>query len=206
MRSASSRSIRKGASEDALTEAALVDGVIDVDYARRRVHLYGTPAQLPARATRCAAALQNCRRVSRRARETDRRARGGELAAALAFLDRARRARRRAARLQQSRRERGSAGGAHLSSDARLAGALRSQYLPRDWVFPDRASRRSSAVLVWFGHQIYEFLLPAGRHGYGSVVRRSIRDRCKAAAQQMHLLAQVVDHAHQRPVSQGRRS
>ena len=49
-------------------------------------------------------------------------------------------------------------------------------------------------VLVWFGHQIYEFLLPpADTITVPSFVGQSATDAA-AAAQQMNLLTQVVDH------------
>lgn len=51
------------------------------------------------------------------------------------------------------------------------------------------------AILVWFGHQIYEFLLPpADTITVPSFVGQSATD-ATAAAQQMSLAAQVIDHA-----------
>ena len=50
-------------------------------------------------------------------------------------------------------------------------------------------------VLVWFGHQIYEFLLPAADTiTVPSFVGQSATD-ASAAALQMNLSAQIVDHA-----------
>lgn len=50
-------------------------------------------------------------------------------------------------------------------------------------------------VLVWFGHQIYEFLLPpADTITVPLFVGQSATD-ASAAAQQMNLAAQVIDHA-----------
>jgi beta-lactam-binding protein with PASTA domain len=51
------------------------------------------------------------------------------------------------------------------------------------------------AVLVWFAHQIYLFLLPpANTITVPSFVGQSVSD-ATAAAQQINLLAQVVDHS-----------
>ncbi|MGB6985493.1 MAG: YebC/PmpR family DNA-binding transcriptional regulator [Candidatus Aquilonibacter sp.] len=76
----------QGKSEDALTEAALVDGVIDVDYTEQRAYIYTETAQLGA----ARSALQEVKLVDvylgMRAKQTVA-PEGGELSAALAFLD-----------------------------------------------------------------------------------------------------------------------
>jgi YebC/PmpR family DNA-binding regulatory protein len=78
----------QGKSEDALTEAALVDGVIDVDYGEERAYIYTETAQLGA----ARAGLQNAGLklqdlyLGVRAKQTVA-PEGSELAAALAFLD-----------------------------------------------------------------------------------------------------------------------
>ena len=78
----------QGKSEDALTEAALVDGVIDVDYSEERAYIYTETAQLGAART----ALQGAGLklvdvyLGMRAKQTVA-PEGSELSAALAFLD-----------------------------------------------------------------------------------------------------------------------
>ena len=77
----------KGASEDALTESALVDGVIDVDYTPTRAYIYTVPTQLAAARD----ALRGELKVADvylgvRAKQTVA-PEGSELAAALAFLE-----------------------------------------------------------------------------------------------------------------------
>ncbi|HTZ55316.1 MAG TPA: YebC/PmpR family DNA-binding transcriptional regulator [Candidatus Acidoferrum sp.] len=78
----------QGKSEDALTEAALVDGVIDVDYSEERAYIYTATAQLGAART----ALQGAGLklvdvyLGMRAKQTVA-PEGSELSAALAFLD-----------------------------------------------------------------------------------------------------------------------
>ena len=77
----------QGASEDALTESALVDGVIDVDYTPARAYIYTVPTQLAAARD----ALRGKLKVADvylgvRAKQTVA-PEGSELAAALAFLE-----------------------------------------------------------------------------------------------------------------------
>jgi YebC/PmpR family DNA-binding regulatory protein len=76
----------QGKSEDALTEAALVDGVVDVDYTEHRAYIYTEPSQLGA----ARSALQGLKQVDvylgMRAKQTVA-PEGGELSAVLAFLD-----------------------------------------------------------------------------------------------------------------------
>lgn len=78
----------QGKSEDALTEAALVDGVVDVDYSEDRAFIYTETAQLGA----ARIALQHAGLrlfdvyLGMRAKQTVA-PEGNELAAALAFLD-----------------------------------------------------------------------------------------------------------------------
>ena len=77
----------QGASEDALTESSLVDGVIDVDYTPARAYIYTVPAQLATARD----ALRGELKVADvylgvRAKQTVA-PEGGELAAALAFLE-----------------------------------------------------------------------------------------------------------------------
>lgn len=76
----------QGKSEDGLTEAALVDGVIDVDYSEERAYIYTETAQLGA----ARSALQGLKLVDVylgvRAKQTVA-PEGSELSAALAFLD-----------------------------------------------------------------------------------------------------------------------
>jgi YebC/PmpR family DNA-binding regulatory protein len=78
----------QGKSEDALTEAVLVDGVIDVDYGVHRAYIYTEPAQLGgAREALRAAGLKVVDLyLGMRAKQTVA-PEGSELAAALAFLD-----------------------------------------------------------------------------------------------------------------------
>jgi beta-lactam-binding protein with PASTA domain len=67
------------------------------------------------------------------------------------------------------------------------------RYLPRDWVFPI-VFAAFVGVLVWFGHQLYGLLLPAANTiTVPSFVGQTSTD-AQAAAQQMHLVATVVDH------------
>jgi YebC/PmpR family DNA-binding regulatory protein len=78
----------QGLSEDALTEAALVDGVIDVEYSEVRAYIYTEPAQLAAARD----GLRGARLkivdlyLGVRAKQTVA-PEGSELSAALAFLD-----------------------------------------------------------------------------------------------------------------------
>jgi YebC/PmpR family DNA-binding regulatory protein len=78
----------QGKSEDALTEAALVDGVVDVDYSEERAYIYTETAQLSA----ARAGLQSAGLrlldvyLGMRAKQTVA-PEGSDLAAALAFLD-----------------------------------------------------------------------------------------------------------------------
>jgi len=68
------------------------------------------------------------------------------------------------------------------------------QYVPRDWTFPI-VFAAFVGVLVWFGHDIYEFLLPpANTITVPSFVGQASSDAA-AAAVEMHLTAVVVDHA-----------
>lgn len=78
----------QGKSEDALTEAVLVGGVIDVDYTAQRAYVYTEPAQLGgAREALRAAGLKLVDvYLGMRAKQTVA-PEGSELAAALAFLD-----------------------------------------------------------------------------------------------------------------------
>jgi YebC/PmpR family DNA-binding regulatory protein len=78
----------QGLSEDALTEAALVDGVVDVDYSEERSYIYTEPGQLAvARAALQAAKLKIVDLyLGVRAKQTVS-LEGEELSAALAFLD-----------------------------------------------------------------------------------------------------------------------
>jgi len=77
----------QGRSEDAVTEAALVDGVVDVDYAPSIAYIYTEPMQLAG----VRDALRSTLRISDvylgvRAKQTVA-PEGAELSAALAFLD-----------------------------------------------------------------------------------------------------------------------
>jgi YebC/PmpR family DNA-binding regulatory protein len=77
----------QGASEDALTESALVDGVVDVDYSERRAYIYTEPAQLAAARDALRGGLKLADvYLGVRAKQTVA-PEGSELAAALAFLD-----------------------------------------------------------------------------------------------------------------------
>jgi YebC/PmpR family DNA-binding regulatory protein len=77
----------QGASEDALTESVLVDGVIDVDYTPTRAYIYTAPAQLGAARDALGAGLKVVDvYLGVRAKQTVA-PEGSELAAALAFLD-----------------------------------------------------------------------------------------------------------------------
>ncbi len=78
----------QGKSEDALTEAVLVDGVVDVDYDVHRAYIYTEPAQLGAtrEALRAAGLKLVDVYLGMRAKQTVA-PEGSELAAALAFLD-----------------------------------------------------------------------------------------------------------------------
>ncbi len=77
----------QGASEDALTESALVDGVIDVDYTLTRAYIYTAPTQLAAARDALRGALKVADvYLGVRAKQTVA-PEGSELAAALAFLD-----------------------------------------------------------------------------------------------------------------------
>lgn len=68
------------------------------------------------------------------------------------------------------------------------------QYVPRDWIFPIVLAA-FVGVMVWFGHQIYEFLLPpADTITIPSFVGQA-QSNASAAAQQMNLVPQVIDHA-----------
>ena len=77
----------QGKSEDELTEAALVDGVVDLDYSQERAYIYTQTAQLGA----ARVALQQALKLvdiylGMRAKQTVA-PEGSELSAALAFLD-----------------------------------------------------------------------------------------------------------------------
>ena len=78
----------QGKSEDALTEAALVYGVVDVDYSESRSYIYTEPVQLAAArdALRTAGLKIADVYLGVRAKQTVA-PEGSELAAALAFLD-----------------------------------------------------------------------------------------------------------------------
>lgn len=78
----------QGRSEDALTEAALVDGVVDVDYGEERSYIYTEPGQLAlARAALSEAKLKVVDvYLGARAKQTVS-LEGSDLSAALAFLD-----------------------------------------------------------------------------------------------------------------------
>ncbi|MGC2130418.1 MAG: YebC/PmpR family DNA-binding transcriptional regulator [Candidatus Aquilonibacter sp.] len=77
----------QGASEDALTESALVDGVIDVDYTPTRAYIYTVPAQLAAARDALRGELKLADvYLGVRAKQTVA-PEGSELAAALAFLE-----------------------------------------------------------------------------------------------------------------------
>lgn len=78
----------QGKSEDAVTEAALVDGVIDVDYTAERAYIYTQTVQLAAARTELQAAKLRVVDVylGMRAKQTVS-PEGNELSAALAFLD-----------------------------------------------------------------------------------------------------------------------
>jgi len=78
----------QGATEDALTEAALVDGVVDVEYSQERSYIYTEPGQLAAARDGLRAAKLKLTDVYLGVRAKQNVAlEGGELAAALAFLD-----------------------------------------------------------------------------------------------------------------------
>lgn len=77
----------QGACEDALTESALVDGVIDVDYTQTRAYIYTAPTQLAAARDALRGGLKVVDvYLGVRAKQTVA-PEGSELAAALAFLD-----------------------------------------------------------------------------------------------------------------------
>jgi beta-lactam-binding protein with PASTA domain len=66
--------------------------------------------------------------------------------------------------------------------------------IPSDWVFPI-VFAAFVGILVWFGHQIFSFLLPpANTITVPSFIGQSESDAA-AAAEQMHLLPQIVDHS-----------
>lgn len=66
--------------------------------------------------------------------------------------------------------------------------------MPRDWVFP-LVLAAFVGVVVWFGHQIHDFLLPpADQVTIPSFVGQTLGD-ADNAAQRMHLSAKVIDHA-----------
>ncbi|HTU71005.1 MAG TPA: YebC/PmpR family DNA-binding transcriptional regulator [Candidatus Baltobacteraceae bacterium] len=78
----------QGRSEDALTEAALVDGVIDVEYSAQRAYIYTEPTQLAAAREALQRAGLKLLDVYRGVRAKQTVAPEGDaLAAALAFLD-----------------------------------------------------------------------------------------------------------------------
>jgi YebC/PmpR family DNA-binding regulatory protein len=78
----------QGKSEDALTEGALVDGVIDLDYSESIAYVYTQPAQLASarEALRAAALKVSDAYLGVRAKATVE-PQGEELTAALTFLD-----------------------------------------------------------------------------------------------------------------------
>ena len=78
----------QGASEDALTEAALVEGVVDLDYSPARAYIYTEPAQLAAarEALRAVGLKIADLYLGMRAKQTVA-PEGPALSAALAFLD-----------------------------------------------------------------------------------------------------------------------
>ncbi len=66
--------------------------------------------------------------------------------------------------------------------------------MPRDWLFPIVLAC-FVGVVVWFGHQIHDFLSPAADTvTIPSFVGQTISD-ASASAQRMNLTATVVDHA-----------
>ena len=68
------------------------------------------------------------------------------------------------------------------------------RFLPDDWVFPI-VFAAFVGVLVWFGHQIFTFLLPpANTITVPAFVGQSVSD-ASASAEQMHLIPAVVDHS-----------
>jgi len=81
-----------------------------------------------------------------------------------------------------------------VSSKTREWQELVHRYVPRDWIFPIVLAA-FVGVMVWFGHQIYEFLLPpADTITIPSFIGQA-QSSASAAAQQMNLLPQVIDHA-----------
>ncbi len=78
----------QGKSEDALTEAALVDGVVDVEYSESQAYVYTQPAMLAAarEALRAAGLKISDVYLGVRAKQTTE-PEGEALAAALSFLD-----------------------------------------------------------------------------------------------------------------------
>ncbi len=68
------------------------------------------------------------------------------------------------------------------------------QYVPRDWIFPIVLAA-FVGVMVWFGHQIYEFLLPPSDTVTIPSFIGQAESNASAAAQQMNLVPQVIDHA-----------
>ena len=153
----------QGASEDALTESALVDGVIDVDYTLTPPKSLRRRRNLPPRATRCAARSKWPTSFSAFGPNRPSLPREAGLAAALAFLDVLDEHEDRAARLQQSRLGRGSAGGAHLNPvDARLAVRVGRHCVARAIGLAIVLSLPFAVgVAVWFGHRILsELFLP----------------------------------------------
>ncbi len=68
------------------------------------------------------------------------------------------------------------------------------EYLPRDWVFPIVLAA-FVAVLVWFGRDIHDFLLPpSDAVTVPSFVGQTLGD-ATSAAEQIHLTGAVIDHA-----------
>ena len=81
-----------------------------------------------------------------------------------------------------------------VSAKSREWRELVHQYVPRDWTFPIVLAA-FVGVMVWFGHQIFEFLLPpADTITIPSFIGQA-ESNASAAAQQMNLVPQVIDHA-----------
>ncbi len=168
-------------------EESLIDGVEDIEYEADFATIYTQPAMLAEvrDALRARGARISDAYLGMRAKTKLELA--GERADGRAELPRsARGARRRRARLQQPRFDRGIAGGARLSS-------LRGEVLRRDWIFP-LVLAIFVAIVVWFGRQIYDFLIPSSATvTIPSFVGQTLPD-ANAEIARLKLSSAVVDH------------
>ena len=176
-----------------LRRTRLVDGVEDVEYDADVASIYTAPAQLasardalharglkfPTSTSACAPKQQV---ESGRATNSPRR---------LTFSRRSDEhedAQRVFSNLDLSERV---AGGACLKNVARLP--CRHDYLPRDWIFPIVLAI-FVAVVVWFGRQIHDFLLPpADTVTVPPFVGQTLTD-ANAGIARLNLSSAVVDH------------